>query len=317
MTQKQVPATASAGPDSPVAADGMRMRPLGGWGPMEDEACCSLVQLALREDLDAAGDRTSALLPADLQGRAAFVARAEGIVAGLPALVHVYEAVHAGAAIELQSADGRPVKPGRVLATVHGPMRALLTSERTALNFLQRLSGVATLTHRFVEAIAGLRCQILDTRKTTPGWRRLEKYAVRCGGGGNHRFGLFDGVMFKDNHLAALGELSEPIVAAVRRARTAVPHNIPIEVEVETMGQLDEALAAHPDVILLDNMDLPMLREAVRRRDAVAKAIRLEASGGVTLATVRAIAETGVDCISVGALTHSAPALDIALDYLK
>jgi nicotinate-nucleotide pyrophosphorylase (carboxylating) len=168
-----------------------------------------------------------------------------------------------------------------------------------------------------VDAIAGLPCTILDTRKTTPGWRRLEKYAVRCGGGRNHRLGLFDGIMFKDNHLAALGAMADPIAHAVRLARAGSFAELPIEVEVETLEQLDQALAARPDVILLDNMDLSTLREAVRRRNAIAREVRLEASGGVTLAAVRTIAETGVDCISVGALTHSAPALDIALDHQK
>jgi nicotinate-nucleotide pyrophosphorylase (carboxylating) len=198
-------------------------------------------------------------------------------------------------------------------------MRSILTGERTALNFLQRLSGVATMTRRFVKAVAGLPCQILDTRKTTPGWRRLEKYAVRCGGGCNHRFGLFDGIMVKDNHLAALAQVPDPIDYAVRMARKANVGGatVEVEVEVESLQQLDQALAARPDVILLDNIELPALREAVRRRNAVAPEIRLEASGGVNLTTIRAIAETGVDRISVGALTHSAPALDIALDYQK
>jgi nicotinate-nucleotide pyrophosphorylase (carboxylating) len=190
-----------------------------------------------------------------------------------------------------------------------------LTAERTALNFLQRLSGIATLTHQYVEAVNGCRCQILDTRKTTPGWRLLEKYAVRCGGGHNHRLGLYDGILVKDNHLAALGGDPQAVARAVRLSRETHGPSLSVEVEVDTIPQLYEALAERPEMVLLDNMDLATLREAVRRRNAVAPEVLLEASGGVSLGTVRAIAETGVDRISVGALTHSAPALDIALDY--
>ena len=285
------------------------------WGTGETEACRQLVRLALAEDLGDAGDVTSAaLLPEDLQGQAAFLARTVGVVAGWPAVRLVYEAVDPSLALEWRCADGQAVTPGTVLGTVRGRMRTLLTGERTALNFLQRLSGIATQTRQFVDAVAGLACQILDTRKTTPGWRRLEKYAVRCGGGTNHRIGLFDGVLIKDNHLAALRGTPHLIRHAVETARKAAP-GLPIEVEVTTLDQLDEALACGPDLVLLDNMDLPTLREAVRRRDRSAPGVRLEASGGVTLATVRAIAETGVDRISIGALTHSARALDIALDY--
>jgi nicotinate-nucleotide pyrophosphorylase (carboxylating) len=211
--------------------------------------------------------------------------------------------------------DGVTLTPGPRIATVEGPMASILVGERTALNFLQHLSGIATQTRRYVDAIAGLPCRILDTRKTTPGWRLLEKYAVRCGGGHNHRLGLYDGILIKDNHLAALGgELSRvPALLAAQRAGDSIP----VEIEVETLNQLDEALAYGPDIILLDNMTLDQLREAVGRRNGVAPNVLLEASGGVNLTTVRAIAETGVDRISVGALTHSAPALDIALDYVK
>src|SRR5262249_37933250 len=200
---------------------------------------------------------------------------------------------------------------------VSGSMRGILTAERTALNFLQHLSGIATLTRRYVDAVAGLSCQILDTRKTLPGWRLLAKYAVRCGGGQNHRMGLFDGILIKDNHLAALASEANPIAAAVTAARQQFPA-LPVEIEVDSLDQFDEALACRPDIILLDNMTLDDMREAVERREDMVEEtdwVFLEASGGVTLDTVRGIAETGVDRISVGALTHSAPALDIALDY--
>jgi nicotinate-nucleotide pyrophosphorylase (carboxylating) len=196
-------------------------------------------------------------------------------------------------------------------------MRSILSGERTALNFLQRLSGIATLTRRFVAVVADLPCKILDTRKTTPGWRLLEKYAVRCGGGNNHRMGLSDAILIKDNHLAAIGPQPDAVAHAVKRARAKYANGFPVEVEVDDVKQFDVAIASGPDIILLDNMALDQMREAVRRRNELAPGIVLEASGGVSLSTVRAIAETGVDRISVGALTHSAVALDIALDYVK
>ncbi len=194
-------------------------------------------------------------------------------------------------------------------------MRKILAFERTALNFLQHLSGVATLTARFVDAVAGTKATILDTRKTLPGWRLLEKYAVRCGGGRNHRIGLYDAILIKDNHLAHFVHRGDPIAAAVSAARSQASPGTTVEVEVDSLDQLDKALRCRPDIILVDNFDLDRLREAVRRRDAVPPRIPLEASGGINLETVRAIAETGVDRISVGALTHSAPALDIGLDF--
>jgi nicotinate-nucleotide pyrophosphorylase (carboxylating) len=281
----------------------------------EAEACRWLAALALQEDLDGAGDVTSqATIPAERAGQAALVARAAGVVAGLPAVEVVLQMVDARLVFQAVAADGAAVGPGKELATVSGPMRSVLTAERTALNFLQRLSGIASLTRRYVDAVAGLPVQILDTRKTTPGWRLLEKYAVRCGGGQNHRMGLYDGFLIKDNHLAALGGLAA-IRQAVRMARQNNPAQLPVEVEVDTLEQLDAALAERPDIVLLDNMDLDPLREAVQRRNAVAPEVKLEASGGVNLETVRGIAATGVDSISVGALTHSAPALDIAMDY--
>ena len=288
------------------------------FNPAELAACHQLVRLALAEDLGTEGDLTSlAVIPADQAGRAAFTARASGVVAGPPAAALVVAAVYPRLTFQPALADGASVAAGTRLAEMSGPMRALLTAERTALNFMQRLSGVATQTRRYVDAIAGLPARILDTRKTTPGWRLLEKYAVRCGGGHNHRGGLHDGILIKDNHLACLPVANK--VDAVRRAVEAARSSgfdVPIEVEVEDLDQLDAALAAHAELVLLDNMPLEMMREAVRRRNAAAPTTQLEASGGITLATLRSVAETGVDRISVGALTHSAVALDIALDYL-
>jgi nicotinate-nucleotide pyrophosphorylase (carboxylating) len=297
-----------------------------GFTPEETQACRRLVEMALEEDLGAAGDITSkAVIPADLQGRAVFVARAAGVVAGLPAVELVLQTVHTPL-LKFHSLvqDGTGVAPGDRLAVVSGLMEFILTSERTALNFLQHLSGIATLTRQYVDAVAGLPCRILDTRKTIPGWRLLEKYAVRCGGGHNHRMGLYDGILVKDNHLAALNRAGFGIYDAVEKAQNLVGGSVPIEMEVDNLEQFDHALACCPEIILLDNMPPEDLREAVRRRDLEksrmdphTRDVLLEASGGVTLETVRAIAETGVDRISVGALTHSAAALDIALDYVQ
>ncbi len=287
------------------------------FSPEENEAFRRLAALALEEDLGTAGDRTSqAIIPADLTGRAVLVARQAGVLAGLPAAQQTFTLVDVALSFEPLREDGSLLKPGDRLAVIQGRVRSILTGERTALNFVQRLSGVATQTRRYVDAVAGLPCQILDTRKTTPGWRLLEKYAVRQGGGHNHRMGLYDGVLIKDNHLAALTGHADAVAEAVRLARQAHGTSIPLEIEVDTLAQLEGALKAHPDIILLDNMPPDDMREAVRRRNAVAPNVLLEASGGVTLQTIRAIAESGVDRISVGALTHSAPALDIALDYL-
>ncbi|MCS6976473.1 MAG: carboxylating nicotinate-nucleotide diphosphorylase [Gemmatales bacterium] len=287
------------------------------WGKSEADAASALIRLALAEDLNGAGDLTSDLLvPSDRLGSAVFVARAAGVVAGLPIVPMVLEAVTPGSvSVEFLCTDGTPVTKGMPLARVHGRTRTILTAERTALNFLQRLSGVATQTRRFADQLAGLPCVLLDTRKTTPGWRVLEKYAVRCGGGSNHRMGLYDGILIKDNHLAAVADHPRPVAYAVEEARRQVGSRVPIEVEVETLEQLEEALSVRPDVVLLDNMNLDTLRTAVARRNAVAPQVRLEASGGVRLENLRAIAETGVDRISVGALTHSAVSLDIALDH--
>jgi nicotinate-nucleotide pyrophosphorylase (carboxylating) len=283
--------------------------------PSELASAQRLIAWALEEDLGIAGDVTSqATIPFDLQGRADFVARAEGVLAGLDVAKEVFHAVDASVHFDYWLSDGARLTRGVRLATVQGRMRSILMAERTALNFLQHLSGVASLTRRFVERVAGTKAQILDTRKTLPGWRRLEKYAVRCGGGSNHRLGLCDGVLIKDNHLAALAGARDPIRLAIERARRDAPQRL-VEVEVDSLSQLEAALVCRPDMILLDNMDVAAVREAVRRRDVQGPGILLEASGGVHFDTIRAIAETGVDRISIGALTHSAPALDIALDY--
>jgi nicotinate-nucleotide pyrophosphorylase (carboxylating) len=297
--------------------------------PAETAACCHLIELALQEDLGHwpthSGDLTSfSLVPPGYNGRAAFVARQPGVLAGIDAAALVLGAVDSQLSVEKRLQDGTQLRVGDTIAIASGPIRGILVAERTALNFLQHLCGIASLTRRYVDAVAGLPCKILDTRKTLPGWRLLEKYAVRCGGGTNHRMGLNDGILIKDNHLAAASSvfqgrfsLAQTIQMVVRDARTLTDSKILNEVEVDTLDQLDEAFQAKPDIVLLDNMPPDVMREAVRRRNAVAPGVLLEASGGINLSTVRGIAETGVDRISVGALTHSAPALDIALDYLR
>jgi nicotinate-nucleotide pyrophosphorylase (carboxylating) len=285
---------------------------------VETEAFMRLAAWALEEDLAPSGiDLTSdSVIPADITGTAILVSRVTGTVAGLPAAEGAFTMVDPRLSFQQVVEDGQSVEPGTRLAVVTGRMRSMLSAERTALNFLQHLSGIATLTRRYVDLVADLPCKVLDTRKTTPGWRILEKYAVRCGGGSNHRMSLGDGVLIKDNHLAAIGPKPGNIPEAVRRARLKYGNRFPIEVEVDTLEQLDLALPVEPDIILLDNMSLRDLREAVRRRSAVAPRVLLEASGGINLMTLRTIAETGVDRISIGALTHSATALDIALDYV-
>jgi nicotinate-nucleotide pyrophosphorylase (carboxylating) len=287
-------------------------------GSEEQENARRLVEMALAEDLGSAGDLTSrALIPLGMQGTVNVVARADGILAGLPVARMVYEQLDPAVVWNERLSDAARVTRGTIVATATGPLQSLLSGERTALNFLMRLSGVASLTRKFVDAAAGNRAVILDTRKTLPGWRGIDKYAVRAGGGTNHRTGLFDGCLIKDNHLAAWrSQQSHPsIAAAVEAARKNIPASIPIEVEVDTLDQLKDVLDAKPEIVLLDNMDLYTLRASVQLRDRVAHGVQLEASGGVTLETVAAIAATGVDRISVGAITHSAPALDLAFDW--
>ncbi|HEY5289554.1 MAG TPA: carboxylating nicotinate-nucleotide diphosphorylase [Caulobacteraceae bacterium] len=267
-----------------------------------------MVRAALAEDLGRAGDITSnACIPPDARLSAVFAARQSGVVAGLDCARLAVKQLDPLARFEVRIADGARANAGAVLAEVEGNARALLAAERTALNLICRLSGIATLTARFVAETHGTKARIVDTRKTTPGLRSLEKYAVLCGGGANHRFGLDDAILIKDNHVAACGGVAE----AVRRARSSVGQMVKVEVEIDRLDQLDEALAEGPDIVMLDNFSLAEMAEAVRR---IAGRALVEASGGVDLATVRAIAETGVDLISVGALTHSAPILDIGLD---
>jgi nicotinate-nucleotide pyrophosphorylase (carboxylating) len=278
--------------------------------PPPDAILEAVVRGALAEDLGLAGDITSqACIDADARLSAAFVARQAGVVAGLDCARLALEAMNPHADFRPLHRDGDVVEAGEPLARVEGPALAVLAAERTALNLLGRLCGIASLTAQYVDAVRGLDARIADTRKTTPGLRALEKYAVRCGGGLNHRYGLDDAILIKDNHVAACGGVGP----ALARAKANAGHLVKIEVEVDSLAQLDEALAHAPDVILLDNFGLGDLREAVRR---TAGRSRLEASGGVSLQSVRAIAETGVDVISVGALTHSAPALDVGLDCL-
>lgn len=268
-----------------------------------------LVASTLTEDLGTGGDvTTDAIVAPDTRARAELVARQAGTIAGIQLAIAAFTQVDERIEVECRASDGDRVSAGDVVLSVHGPARGILTAERTALNFLGHLSGIATATRRFVDRTAGTGVAITDTRKTMPGLRAVEKYAVRCGGGTNHRFGLDDAVLIKDNHLALAPSIEEA-VAAVRRH---IGDTLTVEVEVETLDQLEAALAAGADAVLLDNMGLADLSKAV---EIAAGRARLEASGGVTAATVSAIANTGVDAISAGWLTHSAPALDLSLDF--
>lgn len=271
----------------------------------------AVIASALAEDLGLVGDITSnAIFDADHTSRASVVARQGGTVAGVAVASRVFTTVDSTLAVEMLRADGDRVDPGDVVFRISGTTRSILTAERIALNLAGRLSGIATLTASYVAEVAGTSAQIADTRKTTPGLRALEKFAVRAGGGRNHRFGLNDAVMIKDNHVAAAGG----VVAAVHRVRASVGHTVRVEVEVDTLEQLGELLGVveFVDIVLLDNMSIEQLEHAVR---LVNGAMLTEASGGVTLATVKRIAETGVDLISVGALTHSAANFDLGLDF--
>ncbi|MCS6880023.1 MAG: carboxylating nicotinate-nucleotide diphosphorylase [Oscillochloridaceae bacterium] len=270
-----------------------------------------VVVRALNEDIGTGDLTTLAVIPPDARAEAHFVFRQAGVVCGLPVVAAVFALVDPALTLRPRAAEGARVSAGERVASVAGPARGLLSGERVALNFLQRLSGIATLTASYVEAVRGARARILDTRKTTPGLRALEKYAVRVGGGVNHRSGLYDGVMLKDNHLAILAARGVDLAEAVRRARAAVGPMVRVEVEVESVEQAAIAAEAGADLILLDNMSPEQLRAAVA---AVAGRARTEASGGINLHSIRAVADSGVDFISVGALTHSAPALDIGLD---
>lgn len=271
-----------------------------------------MVARALAEDIGPGDVTTNALVPLRARARAAMRAREPMVVCGLPLACETFRQLSRRLRMRLLRRDGQRVQPGDVLLEVEGSARAILTAERVALNFVQRLSGVATMTARFVEAVAGTQVKILDTRKTTPGWRLAEKYAVACGSGTNHRHGLHDAILIKDNHLATLRDARpNPIAAAVACARRAHPE-LPVEVEVDTLEQARQALEAGADILLLDNMKPATLRRAVK---LVAGRARTEASGRINLRTVRAVARSGVDFISVGALTHSAPAVDVGLDF--
>ncbi len=299
------------------------------WNAAVEEDCRQIVRLAVREDLDRLFDWTTlALVPTGATAQAAIVARQAGVACGLRAAELAISEMDVTIQLAPQVSDGDAIAAGQTLATLRGPARSLLTSERILLNLIGRLSGIATLARTYVDAVRGTKARIYDTRKTTPGWRRLEKYAVHCGGASNHRTGLFDAILIKDNHLAlaahAQGTGHLTAAEAVRRARdfvdtmTAGQRGIPlvIEVEVDTFEQLVEVLPENPDLVLLDNMSVEQLTHAVALRDSAAPSVELEASGGVNLKTVAGIAASGVERISVGALTHSAISLDVGLDWL-
>jgi nicotinate-nucleotide pyrophosphorylase (carboxylating) len=269
-----------------------------------------LIDLALEEDLGAGDVTTQALIPPELQGEAHIRAKEKLVVAGLPVAARVFAKLAPEVKFAPQAADGQEAEPGTVLAVLTGPVAPILTGERVAVNFLQRLSGVATYTKQMVEAVAFLPMALVDTRKTTPGWRVLEKYAVRLGGGRNHRGGLFDGVLIKNNHLTAVGSITE----AVRWARRSAPHTLKIEVEVTSLAELEEALNIGADVIMLDNMSEEDMAKAA---DLTLGRALLEASGSMTLERLPQVAATRVNFISVGRITHSAPAVDIHLRLIK
>jgi nicotinate-nucleotide pyrophosphorylase (carboxylating) len=295
------------------------------WNAAIEDDLRQLVRLAVREDLDRQYDWTTVTLVApETQGRAAIVGRQAGVLAGMRAVPVLIDEMQAAVEFVPAANDGEQVAAGAVVAHVSGSARDMLTCERPLLNLLGRLSGIATLTRSYVRQVEGTAARIYDTRKTTPGWRRLEKYAVRCGGGFNHRTGLYDAILIKDNHLALAAEQSKSPAEAVRAARDFVAQLPPehragggmlIEVEIDRLEEFDDVLAAGPDIVLLDNMSPDELRRAADRRDLLAPQVELEASGGISLETVREIAMTGVERISVGSLTRSAHWLDLALDW--
>ncbi len=286
------------------------MRVTIGLAPLHGPLVAKAVADALAEDLGLAGDiTTNATIPADATVRANIRARRPGTISGVTVARAAFHALDPAIAFEVRRPDASSVEPGDVIADVTGNARAILTGERVALNFMGRMSGIATLTRRYVEAVEGTGATIVDTRKTTPGLRAFEKYGVRCGGGMNHRVGLFDAVLIKDNHIVAAGGIDKAIAAA----RALAGHMVKVEIEVDTLAQLETVMRHDVDVVLLDNMTPDMLRKAVTM---VAGRALTEASGGVNLDTVRTIAETGVEFISVGALTHSAPVLDLGLDVM-
>ena len=277
--------------------------------PLDEAALTALVKSALDEDQAFNDVTTIATVPADRQSRARIVAREHGVIAGIPLAIAAFRALDPTVSFRVESEDGTEVERKTTVLSVSGGARGILAAERVALNFLQRLSGIATYTRRYVDVVRGTPTAILDTRKTTPGWRALEKYAVRCGGGVNHRLDLASAVLIKDNHLAAV---DGDVGLAVRRARAHAPTGTPIQIECDSPAQVRAAISAGAESVLLDNMTIAQLRESVAIANGHAVT---EASGGVKLSTVRGIAETGVDRISIGALTHSAPAMDLALDF--
>lgn len=278
----------------------------------------NLIEVAFQEDLaDSEDITTNALVPDNSSGQIQIAAREPGVVCGITFAELAFHSFDERVKFSKKLNDGASIEAGSVIAEVSGPMRSLLTVERTALNFLTMLSGIATLTSRYVQAAGRSEIQILDTRKTHPGLRALQKFAVRCGGGHNHRMGLFDAVLIKDNHLAWLQQDSDqPLSDAVRTVRKSVNDSTIIEIEVDTLEQLRQVLPAVPDIVLLDNMSDSQLRQAVESRNKIAPNVLLEASGGITLETIPEVAATGIDRISVGALTHSAVALDIGFDWI-
>lgn len=275
---------------------------------LADGVVRAIVSRALAEDVGPGDVTTEATVASGAQCRAEIVAREGGVIAGLEVARATFAALDREVAFEALVAEGAQVEAGAAVARLTGPARAVLAGERTALNFLQRMSGIASLTRRYVDAVQGTKARICDTRKTAPGLRALDKYAVRAGGGHNHRFGLFDGLLIKDNHIRAAGGIE----SAVRLARSSAHHVLRVEVEAQTRSEVEEALSAGADVIMLDNMSPDEVARAV---GFIAGRCEVEVSGGVTLETVRALAECGVDYISIGALTHSAPALDLALEF--
>ncbi|RED29743.1 MULTISPECIES: carboxylating nicotinate-nucleotide diphosphorylase [Paenibacillus] len=275
-----------------------------------DESLVESIRLWLREDVGSGDVTTLSTIPTGHESKGIIHAKEDGVVAGLPVSELVFQVVDPALTFTPQVAEGDFVKKGTVLAVVEGSTHRILTGERLALNLLQRLSGIATRTRSFVDALEGLPTRLVDTRKTTPGHRMLEKYAVRVGGGANHRFGLYDAVMIKDNHIKGAGGIRQ----AVERARAFIPHTMTIEVETESLEQVEEALEAGADIIMLDNMSQDLMKEAVRRIKAKSPHVTVEASGNVSLKTVKGIAACGVDVISVGRLTYSFDSLDISLD---
>ncbi len=304
------------------------------WDNRLEQELGALVDLSLWEDSAGGRDCTSeVIVPEGACGRAALILRSPGVLAGLRAVPVILAKIDPGLSFESRHQDGDEIVSPGAIAWIEGPVRQIFLGERIILNILGRLSGIATLTKKFVQAVTGTGVRIFDTRKTTPGWRRLEKYAVRCGGGWNHRLGLFDGILFKDNHLAFLtelhpgvprGKLAAQAIHKAREYRRNQPqpandrdaNDLLVEIEIESLADLEEVLLAGPDIILLDNMAPEELRKAVALRDRINPAVELEASGGITLETVREVALTGVERISIGALTHSAQALDFSLEWV-